>query len=291
MPVTSAPSGRGDGSRAAAPASRASRRAREDRGMNLADGATTAEDGASRRRRGRGALTINPFKRAPIVPETFARDARETLRDAMTRVQEKRPTEQSHETLYRMVENLCVHGHGDDAYDDFRRGVDARAGEVLGVLERTKSGDSSVFLRAFDEVWGEYCAQASALRSIFLYLDRARAEGGGKSSTLWDVSLRLFHEHLGKTATTVRVKVVRGLLDLIERERMGEKIDRALAKRVLRALSALGVYGEAFERVFIEASQEFYRKEGNECAAQTDVSDYLKHCERRERDREPSEHV
>ena len=43
----------------------------------------------------------------------------------------------------------------------------------------------------------------------------------------------------------------------------------------------MGVYGEAFERVFIEASQEFYRKEGNECTAQTDVSDYLKHCERR----------
>jgi len=293
MPLASAPSGRGDGSRAAAPASRASqRRGGANPHHHHLDGAVTsarddveadhdADDDARRRRRGRGALTITPFKRAPVVPETFARDARATLRDATARVHARRPTAQSLETLYRLVENLCVHKYGDDAYEDFRLGMDARAKTVLLALEGTKSGDSSVFLRAFDETWGEYCAQASALRSIFLYLDRARAEGGGKSSTLWDVSLRLFHEHMERTATTVKGKVVRGLLDLVERERVGEKIDRALAKRALRALSALGVYGEAFERVFIDASREFYRKEGNECAAQTDVSDYLKHCERR----------
>jgi len=227
------------------------------------------------------ALTIKPFKRAPAVPEEFASDARAMLRDAIAAVQEKRQTRESHETLYRAVENLCVHKRGDDAFEDFRAGGDARSEKVLVELEKKKIGDSMVFLRTFDEVWGEYCAQALTLRSIFLYLDRARANGGGKASTLWDVSLRLFHEHLENSAKSVKGKVVRGLLDLIERERMGEKIDRALAKRVLRALSALGVYGEAFDTVFIEASQEFYRKEGNEYGAQTDVSDYLKHCERR----------
>jgi cullin-4 len=272
-------SDRGDASISSAPPS-ASARARKDvaprRRTTPRATPTTRRPTTTTR-----ALTIKPFKRAPAVPEEFASDARAMLRDAIAAVQEKRQTRESHETLYRAVENLCVHKRGDDAFEDFRAGGDARSEKVLVELEKKKIGDSMVFLRTFDEVWGEYCAQALTLRSIFLYLDRARANGGGKASTLWDVSLRLFHEHLENSAKSVKGKVVRGLLDLIERERMGEKIDRALAKRVLRALSALGVYGEAFDTVFIEASQEFYRKEGNEYGAQTDVSDYLKHCERR----------
>lgn len=215
------------------------------------------------------------------MPTEFATRARETLREAIRRVQAKEVTGVSHEALYRHVENLCVHRRAAEAFEDFQSGADRRAREVLRGLEGRKIEDSGVFLTKFDETWGDYCAQALTLRSIFLYLDRAQANGGGKSSTLWDVSLRVFHEHLEGTAKSVKGKVVRGLLDLVERERMGEKIDRALAKRVLRALSALGVYQEAFENVFIEASQEFYRKEGNEYSVQTDVSDYLKHCERR----------
>ena len=124
------------------------------------------------------ALTIKPFKRAPAVPEEFASDARAMLRDAIAAVQEKRQTRESHETLYRAVENLCVHKRGDDAFEDFRAGGDARSEKVLVELEKKKIGDSMVFLRTFDEVWGEYCAQALTLRSIFLYLDRARARTG-----------------------------------------------------------------------------------------------------------------
>ena len=262
---------RGDGSRASA-----TRASRPRGGVDVDAGAS----GTSRAGAG-GGLTIKPFKRAPRVPDDFAVNAREMLREAIRAVQAKERTRESHESLYRAVENLCVHKRASEAFEDFQSGADSRARTVLIALEERKIDDSSVFLARFDETWGEYCAQALTLRSIFLYLDRAHANAGGKASTLWDVSLRFFHEHLEGSAKTVKGKVVRGLLDLVERERMGEKIDRALAKRVLRALSALGVYKEAFEGVFVEASQEFYRKEGNEYSAQTDVSDYLKHCERR----------
>ena len=107
---------------------------------------------------------------------------------------------------------------------------------------------------------GDRGAQAAALRSIFLYLARAR-RGRREIVPLWDVSLRLFHEHLGKTATTVRVKVVRGLLDLIERERMGEKID-AMIKRVLRALSALGCTGRLSSASSSRRVRNFIAKKG-----------------------------
>ena len=165
------------------PRSRSRRRPRARARGKTSARASTATPTERRRRRRRPttttrALTIKPFKRAPAVPEAFASDARAMLRDAIAAVQEKRQTRESHETLYRAVENLCVHKRGDDAFEDFRAGGDARSEKVLVELEKKKIGDSMVFLRTFDEVWGEYCAQALTLRSIFLYLDRARGERG-----------------------------------------------------------------------------------------------------------------
>jgi len=73
----------------------------------------------------------------------------------------------------------------------------------------------------------------------------------------------------------------RGLLALVEKERMGEAVDRARLKRLLRMFASLGVYQDAFEKPFLEASNEFYRAEGGRFMSQSDVPDYLKHCEAR----------
>jgi len=259
-----------------------------------AAGKTTTGSGSASAggKRGGGLITIRPFARAPKVPKDVLRDARGMIRDAIEAVRSRTPTKQSHETLYRAVENLCVHKRADEAYGDFRNGADVRAREVLQGLDKGKIPDASVFLSSFDAAWGEYCSQALTLRSIFLYLDRtARRAGATATATttatngampqmpLWELCLKLFYEHL-QSFGGVSNRILKGLLELIERERMGEQIDRALAKRVLRALSSLGVYA-SFETMFMGTSQEFYRKEGNEYSAQTDVSDYLKHCERR----------
>jgi cullin-4 len=48
----------------------------------------------------------------------------------------------------------------------------------------------------------------------------------------------------------------------VEKERMGETVDRARLKRLLRMFASLGVYQESFEKPFLEASNEFYRAEG-----------------------------
>ena len=76
-------------------------------------------------------------------------------------------------------------------------------------------------------------------------------------------------------------KAVRGLLALVEKERMGETVDRARLKRLLGMFANLGIYQECFEKPFLEASVTFYRAEGERFMAQTDSPDYLKHCEAR----------
>jgi cullin-4 len=60
---------------------------------------------------------------------------------------------------------------------------------------------------------------------------------------------------------------------------MGETVDRTLLKHLLRMFSALGIYGESFERQFLDCTADFYAAEGTRFMQQTDVPDYLRHVE------------
>jgi hypothetical protein len=62
---------------------------------------------------------------------------------------------------------------------------------------------------------------------------------------------------------------------------MGESVDRARLKRLLRMFASLGIYHESFEKPFLDASVAFYRAEGERFMAQSAVPEYLKHCEAR----------
>ena len=77
----------------------------------------------------------------------------------------------------------------------------------------------------------------------------------------------------------VERKTVVGLLLLIESERRGDAVDRALLAKLLRCFSALGIYAGAFQAPFLTQTGEFYAAEGLQLMASTDVPEYLQHCE------------
>jgi Cullin family len=77
----------------------------------------------------------------------------------------------------------------------------------------------------------------------------------------------------------VERKAVAGLLGLVKREREGEAVNRALLSHLLRMMLALGTYQEAFQGPFLEETVAFYRAEAAQLMAETDVADYLVHCE------------
>ncbi len=72
---------------------------------------------------------------------------------------------------------------------------------------------------------------------------------------------------------------MQGLLHLIECERRGDVVNRVLLSHVLRMLTSLGIYEEAFQGGFLEASTAFYAAEGVRMMQSTDTAEYLLHCE------------
>ncbi|PNH08922.1 Cullin-4 [Tetrabaena socialis] len=140
------------------------------------------------------------------------------------------------------------------------------------------------FLDRMDAVWQDHCSQMLMIRQIFLYLDRTHVLQLSSSSTpvksIFDMGLALFRAHLA-ARPEIKLRTVEGLLELVERERCGEAVNRVLVKGLLRMLSSLGIYADAFHEPFMRASSQFYRAEGERLMAELDIPAYLRHCETR----------
>lgn len=68
---------------------------------------------------------------------------------------------------------------------------------------------------------------------------------------------------------------------LIEKERQGDAVDRTLLKSLLRMLSDLQIYQEAFESKFLVATERLYAAEGQRLMQEHDVPEYLAHVDKR----------
>ena len=150
---------------------------------NLARRVTAAKQtgGAARK------LTIKPFKERPKLPADFEEDSWRMLSNAVDAVHQKRPVSESFETLYRRVEDVCLHKLGAGLYARLRASCESHVRERVATLRgRDGAEDPVAFLNRVDDVWGDNCDATLTIRSVFLYLDRthvAHQGGGGEGAS------------------------------------------------------------------------------------------------------------
>ncbi|KAK0491562.1 Cullin [Armillaria novae-zelandiae] len=151
--------------------------------------------------------------------------------------------------------------------------------------------------------WHRYTTGANYLNRLFTYLNRywvkrERDEGKKEIYPVYTVS----GGHLQFSSSFSYKRIIRslsnGVLRLIERQRNGEMIDQGLVKKVVLSFVSLGldntdlnkecleVYKEHFEAPFIQATEQYYKKESEAFLAENTVSDYLKKAEERLREEE-----
>ena len=94
------------------------------------------------------------------------------------------------------------------------------------------------------------------------------------------MGLEIFREQIvfNKNAQS---RITDSLLNLIDKERRGEKIDRILMKNLLRMLSDLLLYNELFENKFLRETQQQYMIESGRNIQSMSVSEYLTYIEKR----------
>ncbi|GBF89461.1 hypothetical protein Rsub_02033 [Raphidocelis subcapitata] len=223
-------------------------------------------------------LLIKPLKQQPKLPENFEQDTWARLEDAVDAVHRKRAVACSLEELYRAVEDMCTHKMQDGLYRRLQAACDAHISRALAGLQEQVQLDPVSFLDRADAVWQDYCASMLTVRCIFLYLDRTYVMGLPGLRSLFDMGLQLLRAHLERNPQ-VEARIVRGLLQLVERERHGDAVDRALVASLLRMLKDLGLYGDRFEAPFLAETAAFYRAEGAAKVAECSTAAYLEHCE------------
>eukprot|EP00124_Ichthyophonus_hoferi_P003179 Ihof_evm7s261 gene=Ihof_evmTU7s261 len=213
-------------------------------------------------------LVIKNFdaQAAPRLPSNYEANTWVQLEQAVGAIHSSLAVETSLEELYQMVENLCSHKMAADLYVKLHAVLEAHIKSLLRPLVQYHS------LPLF------FLSLLIMIRSVFLYLDRTYVLQSSNLMSLWDLGLQLFLQHIVSNKD-IEQKTVNGLLELIESERRGNKVDRTLIKSLLRMMSSLQIYNKVFEGPFLSATEVFYTNLGQEKMLHTNIHEYLVYVE------------
>ncbi|XP_026806064.1 cullin-4B [Rhopalosiphum maidis] len=224
-------------------------------------------------------LIVKNLRNKPMLPDNYQEQTWKKLREAVIAIQTSTAIQYTMEELYQAVENMCNNNLAAALYNNLIELSEAHVKKLL--LNFTEiTNDKIIFLKKVNHHWSSHCQQMLMIRSIFLYLDRTYVLQNPNVNSIWDMGLNLFRHHI-MLNTNVQNRAVDGLLLLIEKERQGDMVDKTLLKSLLRMLSDLKIYQDAFEGKFLQATERLYATEGSRLMLELEVSEYLYHVEKR----------
>ncbi|XP_049818266.1 cullin-4B isoform X2 [Aethina tumida] len=224
-------------------------------------------------------IVIKNLKSEPKLPDDYRDTTWEKLSSAVLAIQQQKPNQYSLEVLYQAVENMCNHKMAATLYTKLSGLIECHVSRKIEQFI-SESMDRLLFLKKMNETWLAHCNQMIMIRSIFLYLDRTYVLQNANISSIWDLGLELFSKYI-LLNILVQTRVVEGLLMLIEKERQGDNVDRTLLKSLLRMLTDLQIYDQAFEQKFLMSTERLYASEGQRLMQELEVPDYLAHVNKR----------
>ncbi|KAK7470072.1 ubiquitin ligase (cullin) of SCF [Stygiomarasmius scandens] len=218
-------------------------------------------------------------------------------------------------SLYTTVYNYCTSTKMQGKQDNNRTGANLVGADLYAKLseyfvehfrpmkEKATGLQDEELLRYYAAEWDRYTTGANYLNRLFTYLNRywvkrERDEGKKAVYQVYTLALAQWKSHFFLPIQRENAKLAGAILRLIERQRNGEVIDQGLVKKVVFSFVSLGldntdpnkecldIYKEHFEVPFIEATEQYYKKESEAFLASNTVSEYLKKAEDRLKEEE-----
>uniref|UniRef100_A0A7N0UII2 Cullin-1 n=1 Tax=Kalanchoe fedtschenkoi TaxID=63787 RepID=A0A7N0UII2_KALFE len=193
--------------------------------------------------------------------------------------------------LYTTIYNMCTqkppHDYSQQLYDKYKLAFEDYIRE--SVLPSLKEKHDEFMLRELVRRWGNHKVMVRWLSRFFYYLDRyfiARRS----LPPLHDVGLTCFRELVYEV---VKEKVRDAVISLIDQEREGEQIDRALLKNILDIFVEIGMglmdqYENDFEQALLDDTAAYYSRKASNWILEDSCPDYMlkaEECLKREKDR------
>ncbi|KAL3749382.1 hypothetical protein ACJRO7_010486 [Eucalyptus globulus] len=213
------------------------------------------------------------------------------LQNLLEGLPEPQFTSEDYMKIYVTIYNMCT----QKPPHDYSQQLYAKYGEALqeyiesAVLPSLRGRHDEFMLRELVKRWGNYKVMVRWLSRFFYYLDRyfiARRS----LPPLNEVGLTCFRELVYQE---VKVKVRDAVISLIDQEREGEQIDRALLKNILDLFVEIGMgqmdyYKKDFEPALIKDSAAYYSCKASSWIGEDSCPDYMLKAEeylKREEDR------
>ncbi|KAJ6847812.1 cullin-1-like isoform X2 [Iris pallida] len=193
--------------------------------------------------------------------------------------------------LYTTIYNMCTqkppHDYSQQLYDKYRESFEEYI--TATVLPSLREKHDEFMLRELVKRWSNHKIMVRWLSRFFHYLDRyfiARRS----LPPLNEVGLTCFRELVYQE---IKVKVRDAVISLIDQEREGEQIDRALLKNVLDIFVEIGLgnmecYENDFEADMLTDTAAYYSRKASNWILEDSCPDYMlkaEECLKREKDR------
>ena len=190
-------------------------------------------------------------------------------------------------TIYNMCTQKPPHDFSQQLYERYREAFNAYiTSDVLPAL-REKQGE--YMLKELVKRWDNHKIMVRWLSRFFNYLDRYYIQRHNLAQ-LKDVGMLCFRDLV---YSELKKNVKDAVLTLVDKERDGEQIDRALVKNILGIFVEMGMGGmEAYEQDFeahlLTNTAAFYSRKASVWIDEDSCPDYLvkaEECLRREKER------
>jgi cullin 1 len=193
--------------------------------------------------------------------------------------------------LYTTIYNMCTQKPPNDysqpLYDKYKEAFEEYI--VSTVLPSLREKHDEFMLRELVKRWGNHKLMVRWLSRFFHYLDRyfiARRS----LPPLNEVGLACFRDLVYKE---LHGKMRDAIISLIDQEREGEQIDRALLKNVLDIFVEIGMgkmdqYENDFEADMLKDTSAYYSRKASNWILEDSCPDYMRkaeECLRRAKDR------
>ncbi|CAN6279989.1 unnamed protein product [Urochloa humidicola] len=221
---------------------------------------------------------IEAFKHRVELDPKYAERTWKVLEHAIHEIYNHNASGLSFEELYRSAYNMVLHKYGEKLYDGLQSTMTWRLKEISKSIETAQGG---LFLEELNAKWMDHNKALQMIRDILMYMDRTYVPTAHRTP-VHELGLNLWRDHIIHSPM-IHSRLLDTLLDLIDRERMGEVINRGLMRSITKMLMDLGpaVYQDDFEKPFLDVSASFYSGESQEFIECCDCGNYLKKAERR----------
>jgi len=217
------------------------------------------------------ALVVPPRLKAAVDPG-FAERTWRVLDVAIDEIYAQNSSRLSFEELYRAAYNMVLQKFGPELYSGVERKIRERL-ETVARLAADKDG--SGFLAELVRQWGDHTKSTAVLRDILMYMDRTFVAQHNKWP-VHDLGMQQWRDVVAR-GPLIRSRLISEVLADIERERRGGQVDRGMLRQVTRMWATLGpeVYAEDFEAPMLEASRDFFAREGQDLLSRMSCPEYL----------------